>query len=113
MPFKSQSEDGGQELFKVLSNTILCKIVLGGVKNDIDLETNSYGPLTRILMSIPSDRIWFSTEDDLSVWNKIKAFVENHTEENWNWWPLRPRMRLLQKDQTRLHWRCVSVCSKS
>lgn len=69
---------------------------------------NFPGPLTRIIMSIPRDRIWFSAEDDLSVWNKVKTFVENHTEENWNWWPLRPRMRMLQINQTRLHWRCVS-----
>lgn len=64
--------------------------------------------LTRILMSIPSDHIWFSAEDDFSPSNRMKAFVEDHTEGNWNWWPLRPRMRVLQDNQTRLHWRCVS-----
>ena len=65
--------------------------------------------LTRILMSIPSDRIWFSAENDFSPSNRMKAFVEDHTEGNWNWWPLRPRMRVLQDNQTRLHWRCVSI----
>ena len=28
--------------------------------------------LTRVLMSIPSDRIWFSDEDDNSILNKFK-----------------------------------------
>ena len=69
----------------------------------------SLGSLTRILMSIPNDRIWFSAEDDLSFSNKMKTFMEDHTEENWYWWPLQPRMRVLRNSQTRLHWRCVSV----
>jgi hypothetical protein len=63
--------------------------------------------LTRVLRSIPNDRIWFSTEDNLSLFNKAKSFIEDHTGEDWNWWPLRPRMRLLKENQTRLHWRCV------
>ena len=68
----------------------------------------SLAPLTRILMSIPSDRIWFSTEEDLSFSNKMKAFMEDHSQGIWNWWPLRSRMRMLERNQTRLHWRCVS-----
>lgn len=73
----------------------------------------SLDTLTRVIMSIPSDRIWFSEKDDLSLSNQIKAFVEDYTEENWNWWPLRARMRELQINQTRLHWRCVSIHSTS
>lgn len=73
------------------------------------LLPSNLSSLTRILMSIPSDRIWFSAEDDFSPSNRMKAFVEDHTEGNWNWWPLRPRMRVLQDNQTRLHWRCVSI----
>ncbi|MCJ1459965.1 hypothetical protein MMC28_010344 [Mycoblastus sanguinarius] len=55
-------------------------------------------PLNRVLMSIPSDRIWLSIEDDLSISNTLKAIVEGLTEENWNWWPLRGKMRVLRKD---------------
>ena len=65
--------------------------------------------LTRIIMSIPSDRICFSAANDFSLSNKIKAFIEDHTEETWNWWPLRARMRELHDNQTRLYWRCVSI----
>jgi hypothetical protein len=68
------------------------------------LELLRSTPLTRVLMSIPSDRIWFSDEDDNSILNKFKILVEEFTEEDWDWWPL----RMLQKDQTRVHWLCVS-----
>ena len=69
----------------------------------------SLGPLTRVLMSIPSERIWFSEEGDKSFTNRIQSFFEDITEESWNWWPLQPRMRTLQKDQIRLHWTCVRI----
>lgn len=67
------------------------------------------GPLTRLLMSIPNDRIWFSAENNISFLNRLKTFIEEHTEEDWNWWPLQPRMRVLKSNQIRLHWRCVSI----
>jgi hypothetical protein len=62
----------------------------------------------RAIMSIPADRIWFSAEDDTSTLNRLKIFLEDLTRENWNWWPLRPKMQRLRENQTRLHWRCVS-----
>jgi hypothetical protein len=65
-------------------------------------------PLSRVLITIPYDRIYFSSEDNISILNRVKGFVEDHTEENWNWWPLQPRMRPLAKDQTRVYWKCVS-----
>ncbi|KAG4439306.1 hypothetical protein IFR05_005239 [Cadophora sp. M221] len=64
------------------------------------------GPLVRILMSLPQERVWLDVDEDNSLLNKFKSFVEDMTEENWNWWPLRPRMRNLEKDQMRLHWLC-------
>ena len=67
------------------------------------------GSLTRLLMTVPNDRIWFSVENDLSLSNRLKILIEDHTEENWNWWPLQPSMRSLKNDETRLHWRCVSI----
>ena len=66
-------------------------------------------PLTRIITTIPADRIWFSDAENSSILNEFKAFVEARTEENWNWWPLQPRMLKLQPSQTRMHWRCVSA----
>jgi hypothetical protein len=68
----------------------------------------SLSHLTRVLMSLPSDRIWFSDMEDNSIVNKFKIFVEELTEEDWHWWPLRPKMRKLRADQTRVHWHCVS-----
>ena len=58
--------------------------------------------LARIIMLVPTDRIYFVESDDLSLSNKIKIFVESITEDNWNWWPLRAKMKTLQKDQIRL-----------
>ena len=68
--------------------------------------------LARVIMSVPADRIRFVESDDLSLPNKMKIFVESITEDNWNWWPLRAKMKRLQKDQTRLLWQCVSDTSK-
>ena len=67
----------------------------------------SLSHLTRVLMSLPSDRIWFSDMDDNTIVNKFKILVEDLTVEDWQWWPLRPKMRKLQMDQTRVHWLCV------
>ena len=64
--------------------------------------------LSRVIISTPNNRIWFSTKEDLSLSNRCKAFLEHSSEEPWCWWPLRPRMRLLQNDETRMHWLCVS-----
>ncbi|KAH7409341.1 hypothetical protein BKA64DRAFT_393873 [Cadophora sp. MPI-SDFR-AT-0126] len=67
------------------------------------------GPLVRIMMSLPAECVWLDDQEDASLSNKLKAFVEDMTEEKWNWWPLRPRMRPLGKDQMRLNWVCVSL----
>jgi hypothetical protein len=69
----------------------------------------SLRPLSRIIMSVPNERIWFSTEEDLSLLNRAKIAIENATDENWKWWPLKPPTRPLQKDQIRMNWRCVGL----
>lgn len=70
--------------------------------------------VTRTIMSVPTENIWFSPEDDLSISNGLKGLIEDTAEERWEWWPLQPRMRSLQSDQVRLHWKCVSsLCLKS
>jgi hypothetical protein len=65
--------------------------------------------LTRILMTIPRDRIWFSVEDDHSFLNRAKISIEHYTDGNWDWWPLQPPVHFLQKGQTRMRWQCVSL----
>ena len=64
--------------------------------------------LSRVILTIPNNRLWFSEREDLSMSNKFKAFAEQASDKKWCWWPLRPRMRSLQTDETRLHWQCVS-----
>ena len=64
--------------------------------------------LLRVIMGIPNHCLTFSAGEDLSLSNKCKAFLEEVSGEIWCWWPLRPRMRLLQEDEIRMHWRCVS-----
>jgi hypothetical protein len=68
----------------------------------------SLTPLSRIIMSVPNERIWYSREEDLSLLNRAKIAIENATDENWKWWPLKPLTRPLGKDQIRMNWRCVS-----
>jgi hypothetical protein len=79
------------------------------IESQLSLLPAALSSLTRIIMSIPNDRIWFSARDDLSISNKVKALIEDCTEENWNWWPLQARMRALQDNQTRVHWQCVRI----
>ncbi|CZR58307.1 uncharacterized protein PAC_08199 [Phialocephala subalpina] len=72
----------------------------------LSLLPASLASLTRIIMSIPNDRIWFSREDDHYFWNKAKLYIEESTGYNWNWWPLQQPMRRLEEAETRIHWHC-------
>ena len=70
-----------------------------------DLRTQ----ITRALLCIPKKDRWFSSEEDLSFQNRFKIFAESITEQDWDWWPFRAKMRPLKKNETRLHWYCVST----
>lgn len=63
--------------------------------------------LSQLALSIPPSQIRFSNDNDVSLVNKIKTFIEEHTGAQWNWWPLSPRKQLLGPNQTRMHWQCV------
>lgn len=65
--------------------------------------------LSQLALSIPPGQIRFSNDDVVSLINKIKTFIEEHTGARWNWWPLRPRKQLLGPNQTRMHWQCVRL----
>ena len=73
------------------------------------LLPTSMFPLIQMLMAVPNENIWFSDENDNSILNLFKIVIEDLTEENWHWWPFRPKMRMLQENETRVHWRCVSL----
>jgi hypothetical protein len=34
----------------------------------------------------------------------MKAFIEKHMGESWNWWPLAPRLYQLRPGYFRLQW---------
>jgi len=63
--------------------------------------------LQEVLLSIPRDRIWGSKDQDLTLTNLAKGWVEDKTGLNWNWWPLEARKRTLRDHETRLFWLCV------
>lgn len=74
------------------------------------LLPSSLPSLNRILLSIPIHNIWLSNINDYSISNLCKILIENATEDDWHWWPLRPKMRMLKKGESRINWTCVSYC---
>lgn len=64
--------------------------------------------LRQVLLSIPKEHIWLSQEQDLSLINRMKIWVEDKTQVRWNWWPLEARKRMLQDGESRMFWQCVS-----
>ena len=65
--------------------------------------------LKQVVQSIPRGRIWLSRQQNQSLINRTKAFIEDYTQLEWDWWPLKPRMQLLRDNETRLLWQCVSI----
>jgi hypothetical protein len=57
---------------------------------------------------LPASSVEISTEEDSSMSNRVKGFIEDFTMLDWDWWPLRPRMRALEAGERRLIWTCVS-----
>lgn len=57
--------------------------------------------------AVPSDNVWISKKQDLALVNQAKGWVEETTQLRWNWWPLTPRKRILQANESRLFWKCV------
>lgn len=72
------------------------------------LLPSSLASLNRVLMSIPAEDMWFSDSNDYSISNLFKILIENVTEQDWDWWPLRPKMRMLNRGERRINWTCVS-----
>lgn len=61
-------------------------------------------------LSIPGS-INVSSREEKSVFNTIKALIEDQLGESWDWWPFKQRVRRLQPGQARVQWRCVSIIS--
>ncbi|KAF2191859.1 hypothetical protein K469DRAFT_344167 [Zopfia rhizophila CBS 207.26] len=43
--------------------------------------------------------------------NQLKGFIEEFTGEPWEWWPLAPKLKPLQKGQVQIMWNCK--CSRA
>lgn len=65
--------------------------------------------LGELVQSVPRDQIEFSYEQDFSPINQFKLWMEDSTGSPWNWWPFTQPKRVLQEDEVRVLWRCVSV----
>lgn len=87
-----------------LKSSVIVKRRMEGESEDLGSVVPA---LLRVITGIPNHCLTFSAGEDLSFFNKCKAFLGEVSGERWCWWPLRPRMRLLQEDEIRMHWRCV------
>ncbi|KAF7540972.1 hypothetical protein G7054_g906 [Neopestalotiopsis clavispora] len=65
--------------------------------------------LRLIIGTIPIERIWISRDQDLSVANLAKAWVEDQTRVRWNWWPMQRRKRMLHNGEVRMFWRSAGL----
>jgi hypothetical protein len=64
--------------------------------------------LKDIVQTAPYGSMWLIDQNNNSITNRMKAFVEDFTMLEWNWWPLEPRMKNMDLDKMRLFWHCVS-----
>ena len=65
--------------------------------------------LSQLAFSTPSRQIKFSNENDFSLINKMKTFMEEHTGAQWNWWPFSPRKQFLGPNRARVYCQCVCL----
>jgi tetratricopeptide (TPR) repeat protein len=82
------------EAFQVLLNDLRTQLLPHSIRD--------------ILLAAPHGSLSLSNQHNSSLSNRMKAFVEDFTMLRWNWWPLEPRMRDLNLNETRLLWKCVS-----
>jgi hypothetical protein len=72
---------------------------------DLELRLLVLPPSLRDVMEfVPRDDIQISAANDYSFVNRAKAFVEDNTSMEWDWWPLKPRIPDLEPGRQRLEW---------
>jgi tetratricopeptide (TPR) repeat protein len=96
----NENEDNLHELEEFFRSSRHFQVLLDGFK-----ELLLPRPLRDV---ITSTSVELSNEEDASWVNYMKAWVEDYTMVNWNWWPLEPCMRPLNPNESRLIWHCVS-----
>ena len=65
-------------------------------------ETNDGRPTT-----LPAS-IHVCNDEEYTIVNSLKGYIQDLTTESWNWWPLEPRYRHLEPNEARVQWNCVS-----
>ena len=63
------------------------------------------GPLQQLLSHIPKRAMELSSKNDTSFVNTSKAFLEDYTITEWDWWPLAPRVPDVKYGESRLQWK--------
>ncbi|KAI4617471.1 hypothetical protein J4E80_005674 [Alternaria sp. BMP 0032] len=65
------------------------------------------GPLRQLFSHIPKRAMELSLANDtsFSFVNRTKAFLEDYTMVEWDWWPLSPRVPLVSHIECRLQWK--------
>ena len=62
-------------------------------------------PLRELLAQIPGYLVELSSVNDVSFVNRTKAFIEDYTTAEWDWWPLAPRVPDIARGECRLQWK--------
>jgi hypothetical protein len=67
--------------------------------------------LREIINATPKHKIKIIEENDVSLSNKCKVFIETSTMRQWDWWPLQSPVPDLEHGQLRLAWSvsCLSL----
>jgi hypothetical protein len=81
-----------------------CTTVLDLLSGDLALLTLRR-PLREAIASAPESTIELSSGNNTSLLNKAKAFFEDYTMAEWDWWPLTPRIPDVATGDHRLQWK--------
>jgi len=62
-------------------------------------------PLRQLLSQIPKGKMELSSRNETSLINMTKAFIEDYTMVEWDWWPLASRIPDVAPGECRLQWK--------
>ena len=63
------------------------------------------GPLRQLFSHITKRAMELSRVNDMSFVNRTKAFLEDYTMAEWDWWPLTSRLPDVAHNERRLEWK--------
>lgn len=85
---------------------------VGQVATERASEIDPDGSLARVVAELLYSQpltITLSNTDATSWVDTAKAWIEKYTQQEWEWWPLRPPQVRVGEGKARLRWRCVSL----